>query len=94
MTTRKKKMEKFCKRCKKNPVAPPRITIKGKLIPRVRCEECLDYARTWQKGITAKRRNNDECITCGDPTVGSRCDRCTELKAQNYFETREAALAS
>ncbi len=84
---------KVCKRCKKRPVASPRITKDGKAIPRVRCEECLDYARKWQQENTAERIANGECITCGEATNASRCDRCTGLKAQNYFDTREAALA-
>ena len=75
--------EEQCIRCGKEPRAP------GK----TRGENCLAYAREWQKAKTRERKANDECITCGDPAVGSRCARCAANKSDAYFASKEAKEA-
>jgi len=79
----------LCARCNQRPIAEPRITKSGKVIPRNRCLVCLDYAKTWQKGQTAERRDAKECITCGskdEQTLegASRCERCSTFKSKTY----------
>jgi hypothetical protein len=76
------------------PQVPPmcgRCHIKPRVEGKGRCEVCLEYARNWQKNKTTERKQNQRCITCGDPTNGlSRCERCTDNKSAAYFAKKEA----
>ena len=60
---------------------------------KTRGEKCLAYARKWQKAKTRDRLKHYECITCGDPAEGSRCERCAANKSAAYFANKEAKEA-
>jgi len=75
--------EEQCIRCGKEPRAP------GK----TRGENCLAYAREWQKAKTRDRLKHNKCITCGYPADGSRCKRCADNKSDAYFASKEAKEA-
>jgi len=76
--------EEKCMRCKR---LPP---VEG----GTRCEECLEYARNWQKKKTAQRKRDKKCISCGAKSGGlSRCPICRDKKSEAYFEKKREAVS-